>query len=567
MKTFGFNFLTLAAAVSGTLLLTACRPNPDEDRPDSLTLSKTQFTFDADDTERQSVNITTTAASWSFRATADWISTSGSGNTLYISVKSHTDSQSPRNATIVVEAGNAEPAQISVTQNARHSLSINPESLEYESDKTGDKTVAVTTNAASWDATTDAAWISLSRQDNTLRVTVSTENAETSERTATVRITAGSAAEKTLTVTQAGRKATTYNTAECRYLGDALEKGTAVFLLDLYDASNPNVGVFIQGHCALPSRFADFRITSGTYILGAGSAFATQGTFASGSKTDNGIAGTGVYNFNTQDFIFIDNGTFTVESSGNSYTVTTNFSGIDYRTGARVNNLYYRYEGPIRYINESDELSFEDIPNRAYSATGTPSASIDIPGPRTWSGRITPNAAEQYYGISNWANEDIGVRCNFRDGAIILDRETKVAGTSDNTVDGYFCACTINGDIITIYGSNYEHAVSYDRSSRTLDFSGTKDGRTVLVGVVGFYRSTGESVGVFTDLYANARLVLSSTSSGAPQFSGSAVVKAADINAGGYKIRKADAPAATGSSGGGKKYTIGRESLKKLTAK
>jgi hypothetical protein len=147
-----------------------------------------------------------------------------------------------------------------------------------------------------------------------------------------------------------------------------------------------------------------------------------------------------------------------------------------------------------------------------------------------------------------------------------LDRDTKVA--ENTTVDGYFCVCTVDGEYITIYGSANEYPVNYNSSTRVLDFSGTVEGRTALVGVVGFDKSTGKYGGVFTDLYANAKLTLTSTSS-APQFSGEVVLRAGDIGLKKYKVREASILERTNSNTGfsGKKYLINKEHLKELKTK
>jgi hypothetical protein len=200
MKNFRFNFLTFAAVIIGALFFITCC---DEDEPDSLSVSKSEFTFEADDTESPSVEITTSAATWHARSTDEsWLGYSSSGNRLSISVEKYTSTEGPRNAEIIIEAGTAEPVSISVTQNARHSLSISEESLAFEPDgSTGE--VTVTTSAPSWEATkeTDADWFSFSKQGDKLTVAV-VKNTNTDDRTGTIKITAGNATEKTLTVTQ-----------------------------------------------------------------------------------------------------------------------------------------------------------------------------------------------------------------------------------------------------------------------------------------------------------------------------------------------------------------------------
>ncbi|MDR2680609.1 MAG: hypothetical protein LBC47_07360, partial [Tannerella sp.] len=274
---------------------------------------------------------------------------------------------------------------------------------------------------------------------------------------------------------------------------------------------NPNVGIIIQGHCALPSNPADFKITTGTYTFGTGNSFGTDRTFASGEKTDNGTAGTSVYNFNTQEFIFIDNGTFTVGASGSNYTITTNFSGIDYKTGARVNNIQYQYTGPISIINEptptpSCTPPFGSFCESNFTATGT-AVSSDTPG--SWTGKITPLTSGQknYYRISQWGDLSVPVYCNYTSSKIIVDGSTKLI---DEDIEGYsiyFKAYIIAQNTWTEVSN---HEAKYNTSTRTLDFSGSYNGSSVIVGIVGI-NSSKQLVQLTT--YRNAKLVLSSSSS------------------------------------------------------
>jgi hypothetical protein len=199
MKNFRLNFSKFAVAIAGMLLLCAC---PDEH--DTLTVSKTQLTFEADDTEIQTVTVTTSAPTWNAYSSDSWLKASKSENTISVSVQNNPDTEKRREAMITVEAGDADPVMITVKQNPRtiDNLSIDPVSLSYEANESGDKSVRITTSALSWNATVDASWVSLRKQDNTLWVGVVGNSGP--ERNAVITITAGNAPEKTVSVTQDG---------------------------------------------------------------------------------------------------------------------------------------------------------------------------------------------------------------------------------------------------------------------------------------------------------------------------------------------------------------------------
>jgi hypothetical protein len=179
-----------------------------------------------------------------------------------------------------------------------------------------------------------------------------------------------------------------------------------------------------------------------------------------------------------------------------------------------------------------------------------------------WNGQIINDPSGRFFTITNFENTSINVRCLYKNGKIIIDEETRVAEDLTNKADGYFRAGTVNGNTFTIYGSSNEYAVNYNSSTRVLDFSGTINGRTAVVGIVAFSKSTGNPIGFFTDLYANLKLTLTSTSS-APQFSGNAIVTAGDTKE--YKVRETSILEMTNNTAGssGKKHIIIKESLKK----
>jgi hypothetical protein len=94
-----------------------------------------------------------------------------------------------------------------------------------------------------------------------------------------------------------------------------------------------------------------------------------------------------------------------------------------------------------------------------------------------------------------------------------------------------------------------------------LDFSGTINGRPVLVGIVALNKTTGAFEGLFTDLYANLKFKLITPLS-PPQISDNTVITADDIKK--YKVRMASILEMTNNTVGSsvEKHIIGKESLK-----
>ena len=206
MENVRFSFLKYAVMAFGMLLLSGCERDKE---PDTLSISPAGLSFAANDTEEQHVVVTTNVAAWTFQVSAGWVVTRKEDDGLQISVQNYNETGDPRDAEIAFVAGAADPVTLKITQSARNSLAVSPGSLSYGADETGSKTIGVSTNAPSWDATTGDSWISLSKQGATLTVTVSSSNTVSSPRTATIRVTAGNAPPVTVSVTQAERNVCT----------------------------------------------------------------------------------------------------------------------------------------------------------------------------------------------------------------------------------------------------------------------------------------------------------------------------------------------------------------------
>jgi len=307
---------------------------------------------------------------------------------------------------------------------------------------------------------------------------------------------------------------TVYDTAECQYLGNIFGTGKAFFILNIHNANNTQVGFYIRGYAKLPSSFSNFDITGSYTLASSGEAL----TFSAGSSDDGNLYGSYIYDLNNKKYTLITGGSFNIVQSDGKYIVTTNFTGKDDNTGAAVSNLKYSFTGTITF---QDKSIFGDIVPSNFTATGTPSYLSD-PGPSTWTGQIIPvSELSQYYDITNWGGVAVDVYCDYKDGEIVMDNYSKVAyDNSGQGYDGYFQAVAINNSTKTIYILNGDYTVAYNTTSKILDFSGTYNGLPVLVGVIAKNRASGTFAGAFTDLYANAKLKLTSASQSSSMRSG-----------------------------------------------
>ena len=303
-----------------------------------------------------------------------------------------------------------------------------------------------------------------------------------------------------------------YNTVDCSYYGSVINPGTALFILNLYDSSNPNIGIIISGFCTMPNSFANFKLNAGTYNNATNGALST---YYPGIIND-GLYGTYLYNKATNQFTQIIGGNFNVAISNQTYTISTNFIGVNTITGVAVTDIVINFTGQINLTDESG-LKYGDIVRSTYTATGTPKW-LDIPGPNTWSGTIEPveEGNEKKYKILNWANRgnDYYVYCKFtNDGRIIIDVTTRVA--YNDTYDGYFHSGFLHYEgtdtTFTILRNN-EYEVNYNKINRILDFTGTvtDDGIVypVIVGIAAFNKTTGDFERVFSEFYADLKLHL-----------------------------------------------------------
>ena len=162
-----------------------------------------------------------------------------------------------------------------------------------------------------------------------------------------------------------------------------------------------------------------------------------------------------------------------------------------------------------------DLPKFEDIVGSTYTATGTPIPGVTYPAPGSWSGLLIPFPEGQYYAITNWANlAGYPLWIDFVGGKLFLDNSSLVK-EDDNERYYYAVGYRIGGT--TYYAStSYNYEVTYNKTTGTLDFTGTYNGYPAMVFLLGVNKTTGNGI-IYTDTaLTNAKLVLTPASSSSP---------------------------------------------------
>jgi hypothetical protein len=501
MKYIRLNFLKYAVTAFVVLLL--CNGVCDPETPDTLSVSPTRLSFTADDTKEEVVDVTTNVDTWLVDVPNGWVKRRKENDKLYISVENYNETDEPRLAEIIVIAGTADPVTVKITQNARNSLSVSPESLSFDVDETVSKTISITTTAQSWDATADASWISLSKQSNSLTVNVVSGNTNSSPRTATIRITAGNALEKTVTVTQAAHHTLSVSPSSLSFAADETGEKTV----------------------SVTTNASDWNVTTGV-------------SWITLTKQSNTLRVSVTANSSTSS----RSGTITV-TAGNATPVTVSVSQQGKNSDPLVPDGIYSANG---------------TPSAPIANPGPGSWTSLI---------VNQSLGQYFTIANWGGVEGINVWCDYKNGKIVMDGATEVANDNTNDASAYFRVCTFNGYTLTVYPGTYEYVVNYYSSTQTLDFSGTIGGLPALVGLVAISKTTGSFINiVYVDLYANLKFKLTNALS-SPQISGDAVITADDLKKYKIREASILEMTNSTTKSSVEKHQIGKESLKVLKLK
>ena len=499
MKRFRLIHLIYAVAAY-VMILTACK----DDVKDTLTATPTKLYFAGHGAAGQSVRVETNNKDWSVVPSSEnWISVSNKREDSFtVSVTDNTTT-AERTGTVTVKAGKAEEV-ITVTQDpgGNYTLSIDPNSITFAANETQTKNVSVTTNAGNWSFSQPTEWLSLEKQGSTLKVTPKNLNLTDKSRETTITITAGNTKE-TLQVTQEVSPITTLKYADGYFWGNYYGTRTANFMLDVY-SEDETIGFFVDAFCTYPSNLAGFKLDAGRYV------------FEESGEAKTFIYGECVIDMfnNPGDYIEITGGFFDVALSGNTYTITTNFNGVYFKTKKQVNNIVLKFTGPIEFENLSNDIFFPDIEECDYAATGTPYEW----GKETWEGEFLPIDADiQFFVITNFGGEDVAIFADIICGELILD---PFVWYNDNYAI-FLDYLILHEGRFWFLGDYDEHPVVYDKATRTLDFSRKVNvtglgERDVYVSVAVYDRKNNfELVEILVDAYPDIKLELK-TSTPAP---------------------------------------------------
>lgn len=168
-------------------------------------------------------------------------SKSSDGRGFTVSAVENTSKEPSLPATVIVSAGDAEPIEISVTQDgiAVNTLSVTPDDTELEFGVEGGSAIfEVATDAESWDAVADVDWIALTKDEKTniLTIVVGENNTPGAVEPASVTITAGNADPLVITVNREARNSIILDPDVESYAFGA-EGGTASFKVETDAAS------------------------------------------------------------------------------------------------------------------------------------------------------------------------------------------------------------------------------------------------------------------------------------------------------------------------------------------
>ncbi len=534
MKNLRFKLKAFAAVILVPLLFTGC---PGEDKePDTLSVTPTRLNFTADETNEKSVEITTNTSSWNYKESDDWIEAyRKSDNKLYVKVLNYTNTNSARTSKITINAGDAAPVDITIEQSAKeiNNFSVSPTSLSFQANETGDKTIAITTNAESWDAISDASWITLTKQTGTLKVTIGTKNTQTTERTANIKITAGNAPDITVKVTQGAATTLSANATSLSY--EATETGeksvaistnasswsataSASWITLSQNGNTLKVNV-TSANTGTSARSANITINAGdatpviiSVTQAAATSLSINPTSLSYGASETGTKSVTITTNASSWDATASASWITLSKSGNTLSVRASTNTATSARSATITVTAGNAASATLTVTQAATITPDGIVKSSYSAAGAVFFS-SFGSATNWAGTITPygSSGSKTYSITNWGNDGITVWLNESNGKITMDITTSVAHTSSYTHYGYFRAGVIIDGVLTVI-SDYVHPVSYNSSTKVLDFSSTTfQGYQVYVGIAAY--KSGVLDDFFTNFYRSAKLYLTSTSS------------------------------------------------------
>jgi endoglucanase len=210
--------LFLCAMTALFQILSSC----EKDEPNALSVTPGLIELNPEGGTANIV-INTDAPSWKITNPAsDWVAVSQSSGTSrsdLVTLTVTSLSLVARSAELTIQAGNAKPVTVTVSQAASdHLYSITTDVLALEFKKTTEtKTLEITTDAEQWTLTTEADWLQFSsstgnKGTTSISITAS-PNYANEERTAVISVNAEHAVPVEITASQKGSLYPNYNTS------------------------------------------------------------------------------------------------------------------------------------------------------------------------------------------------------------------------------------------------------------------------------------------------------------------------------------------------------------------
>ena len=528
-KLFRFKPQFLVIAVAFLSVFTMC--SKKEKEPDTLVADLSKVTFLADDTAEKSITVTSNTT-WTSSRSDSWIETRQSENKLYIKVDNYSNTDNSRTGTITLSGGDALPVTITIEQAKKeiNTLTVTPSVLDYKANESGTKTVSVTTNSKDgWNATTDKSWITLTKKDNTIEVKVGAYTGS-SERTGSIKVTAGNAPEKTITVNQAAEITLSVSPKSLDFgNGEGVKDITVTTNADEWTSSktaswitltkvNNKLSVEVSENTSTSERSSNVKITAGDkeVTIPVKQAGKTPDIYISTNVQSISFTGNSPADQNIQ--VTTNASTWTATTPVSWLTLTK--SGQTLRVKATTNGNTAR-SATITFNADNGKATStvsvlqagQPIPLPPEFATYTGSGSpklLQNSGPSTWTG-IWLNVSGLRYSLTGWGGRSITSFMNYNttNRNFIIEHNTSVVTDNSNSnIKGYFVAFVISGNKLTVIK---DYPIPYNSSTKVIDFSGKVSGSDVCVGIIaveGAFGDTFTLAGGFADGYANAKLVL-----------------------------------------------------------
>ena len=217
--------VTVTAGTAPTVTVTVTQEGIN-----TLLTHRTTLTFPANQSVTKTIEVNTDVTEWEASTSASWLVMEKQVKTLQITSLENTGTDE-RTASVTFSAGSAPAVTVTVYQAGINTLSAHPDAVSFVANETSTRTITVSSNVTTWEATTSATWFSLEKNEDLLRITPSVHT-EIYGRTSTITLSDGFAPPFTVTVTQDGANTLSVNTHTFSFESDNFASQTAEVATD-----------------------------------------------------------------------------------------------------------------------------------------------------------------------------------------------------------------------------------------------------------------------------------------------------------------------------------------------